>query len=46
MEREVTVSVRQFVKDVAVTWAAALGIGVAVGGAAALLIVFINSVTI
>lgn len=46
MEREVNVSGRQLLKDLAVTWVAAIAVGLGVGGAAAALIVLINSATI
>lgn len=44
MNREVTA--RQFLKDIAITWLAALGVGLGVAGAAAAVVLFINSVTL
>ena len=40
------VTPRQFFKDVAITWALALLVGLAVGGASAGVILVINSVTL
>jgi hypothetical protein len=40
------VTPRQFFKDVAITWGLALLVGLAVGGASAGVILFINSVTL